>query len=125
MQKVLKYSFLVAIINACASTPTSTASTGISKTVISAVVQKHRSEVRECYNTALRNNSTLEGTINVAFTIQPDGIVSAAKVLDSTVDDTKLQNCILERLKTWIFPQPESPIVTKVEKFPFVLKPVK
>ena len=70
-----------------------------------------------------KKNPNLKGKVTVAFTIQPDGHVSAASVKESTVGSEKLENCIVSRVRTWPFPQPEAPVVTEVSAYPFYLNP--
>lgn len=96
---------------------------GLPKDVINAVVQRHRSEIRACYDAALQRNPGLRGKVSVAFTIQPNGIVSASSVKESTLGDRGLEQCIVSRVKTWIFPKPEAPVVTEVSQYPFYLNP--
>ncbi len=96
---------------------------GLPKDVINAVVQKHRSEIRACYDAALRRNPNLRGKVVIAFTIQPNGIVSSASVKESTLGDRGLGGCITDRVKSWSFPQPEAPVVTEVSAYPFYLVP--
>lgn len=96
---------------------------GLSKDLINAVVQRHRSEIRACYDAALQRNPSLRGKITIAFTIQPNGIVSYAGVKESTLGDGGLEGCITSRVKTWIFPKPEAPVVTEVSAYPFYLNP--
>jgi pSer/pThr/pTyr-binding forkhead associated (FHA) protein len=96
---------------------------GLPKDVINAVVQKHRSEIRACYDAALRRNPNLRGKIVIAFTIQPNGIVSSSSVKESTLGDRGLGGCITDRVKSWAFPQPEAPVVTEVSAYPFYLVP--
>jgi pSer/pThr/pTyr-binding forkhead associated (FHA) protein/outer membrane biosynthesis protein TonB len=96
---------------------------GLPKDVINAVVQRHRPEIRGCYDSALQRNPKLRGKIVVAFNIQPNGIVSYAGVKESTLGDGGLENCIVSRIKTWVFPKPEAPVVTEVTAYPFYLSP--
>lgn len=96
---------------------------GLPKDVINAVVQRHRSEIRACYDAALQRNPNIRGKVVVAFNIQPNGIVSYAGTKESTVGDGGLENCIVSRVKTWVFPKPEAPVVTEVSAYPFYLNP--
>jgi pSer/pThr/pTyr-binding forkhead associated (FHA) protein/outer membrane biosynthesis protein TonB len=96
---------------------------GLPKDVINAVVQRHRSEIRACYDAALQKNPALRGKVVVAFNIQPNGVVSYAAVKESTLGDSGLDNCIVSRVKSWNFPKPEAPVVTEVTAFPFYLSP--
>ncbi|MBI4404776.1 MAG: AgmX/PglI C-terminal domain-containing protein [Deltaproteobacteria bacterium] len=96
---------------------------GLPKDVINAVVQRHRAEIRQCYEASRQKNPGLRGKVVAAFTIQPNGIVSYAGVKESTVGDPGLDNCIISRIRTWQFPKPEAPGVTEVTAFPFYLNP--
>ncbi len=96
---------------------------GLPKDVINAVVQRHRGEIRACYDAALQRNPNLRGKIVAAFTIQPNGIVSYAGTKESSLGDSALENCITSRIRTWIFPKPEAPVVTEVSAYPFYLNP--
>ena len=96
---------------------------GLSKDIINAVVARHRSEIRWCYEAALQRNPGLRGKVTIAFNIQPNGVVSYAGTKESTVGDASLENCIASKIKTWIFPKPEAPVVTEVSAYPFYLNP--
>jgi len=96
---------------------------GLPKDVINAVVQRHRAEIRACYDAALQRNPNIRGKIVVAFTIQPNGVVSATSVKESALGDGGLEGCILSRIRTWLFPKPEAPVVTEVAAYPFYLNP--
>lgn len=96
---------------------------GLPKDVINAVVQRHRGEIRACYDAALQRNPNLRGKIVAAFTIQPNGIVSYAGTKESSLGDSALENCVVSRIRTWVFPKPEAPVVTEVSAYPFFLNP--
>lgn len=96
---------------------------GLAKDLINAVVQRHRSEIRACYDASLQRNPNTRGKVTVAFNIQPNGIVSTASVKEGTTGDSALENCIVSRVKTWVFPKPEAPVVTEVAAYPFYLNP--
>ncbi len=96
---------------------------GLPKDVINEVVQRHRSEIRACYDAALQRNPGLRGKVVVAFNIAPNGIVQSASVKESTLGDSALGNCIVARVKSWTFPKPEAPVVTEVSAYPFYLNP--
>ncbi len=96
---------------------------GLPKDVINAVVQRHRSEIRACYDAALQRNPNLRGKVSVAFNISPQGDVITASVRESTIGDSGLDGCIVSRVRTWKFPKPEAPVVTEVTAYPFYLNP--
>jgi len=96
---------------------------GLSKDLINAVVQRHRAEIRACYDSALQRNPKLSGKVVMSFSIQPNGIVSTVGVKESTIGDNGLEGCIASRIKSWVFPKPEAPVVTEVAAYPFYLNP--
>lgn len=96
---------------------------GLPKDVINRIVQQHRGEIRQCYEAARRRNPGLKGKVVVKFTIQPNGIVSYAGIASSTVGDSALESCMVSRVRTWVFPKPEAPVVTEVSSYPFFLNP--
>jgi hypothetical protein len=96
---------------------------GLPKDVINAVVQRHRGEIRNCYDAALQRNPALRGKIVIAFNIAANGIVTTASVKESSLSDSGHHNCITSRVKTWIFPKPEAPVMTEVSAYPFYLNP--
>ncbi|NDG25755.1 MAG: FHA domain-containing protein [Proteobacteria bacterium] len=96
---------------------------GLSKDIINAVVARHRSEIRACYESALQRNPNLRGKVVMAFTIQANGIVSSAIPKESTIGDAGLEGCITSKIKTWVFPKPDAPAVTEVSAYPFYLNP--
>ncbi len=96
---------------------------GLPKDVINEVVQRHRSEIRACYDAALQRNPGLRGKIVVAFNIAPNGIVQTASVKENTLGDSAMGTCIIARVKSWVFPKPEAPVVTEVSAYPFYMNP--
>jgi pSer/pThr/pTyr-binding forkhead associated (FHA) protein/outer membrane biosynthesis protein TonB len=96
---------------------------GLPKDVIHAVVSRHRSEIRACYDAALQRNPGLKGKVVIYFNISPEGIVQSAGVKESTLADSGLHGCIVARVKSWQFPKPEAPVVTEVSAYPFFMNP--
>jgi hypothetical protein len=77
----------------------------------------HTGALRACYeNEALRNPS-LAGGVTVAWQIEPPGTVSTASVLSTTLNNARVEGCVLRQVKLWKFPQSESP--TRVDAYPF------
>jgi TonB family protein len=80
---------------------------GLSKREVFEVIQKHMSEIRNCYEKAILRKDGIEGKVLVGFSISSSGNVSSAAVKSSTVNDRFLDQCIVERLKHWAFPRPK------------------
>lgn len=75
----------------------------------------HRSMVRNairaaqpaldlCYQNSLRANQNLRGRIVVSVSLQPNGEVAEARVVESTVDDAPVMSCIRRRLQALRLP---------------------
>jgi TonB family protein len=91
---------------------------GLDRDQINAVVQRNLGQVRFCYENALQVNSKLSGRVAVRFVISPAGAVSVANVAHSSMDSSKVESCIVSKLKAWQFPRPRGNVAVKVE-YPF------
>jgi len=63
-------------------------------------------EVKACFD-ANHVKETPAGVIEVAVVVSAAGVVKEATVKSSTMKAPKLDQCVVERLKTWTFPKPE------------------
>lgn len=96
---------------------------GLDRNAIAAVIYRHLSEVRFCYEQGLQKKPNLSGRVSMNFMIGPKGNVTTANVNNSSLGHTPVENCIRDRLKTWKFPQPQGGVNVKVN-YPFVLRRV-
>jgi len=65
------------------------------------VVQSHTRALQDCYKQELRYNPDTRGKIVVRFTVDPDGIVTTASVVSSTLNSPRMEECIINRIKRW------------------------
>lgn len=107
---------------------------GLNSEEVSTVVNEHSAEIRNCYKKELDINPSLETKINIGFMIGPDGAVISAKPVkkneaekstDPKMDRQlrRLEQCVVEKIKLWKFPQPRGGRKIRVV-FPFVFKKV-
>lgn len=97
---------------------------GLDREVIAARIREYLGQIRYCYERQLAANSDLHGKIKVNFVIGADGRVNTQSVLQSTLNSTLVEECILRRIARWSFPKPKGG--TKViVSYPFLLKSVK
>ncbi|MCK6597435.1 MAG: AgmX/PglI C-terminal domain-containing protein [Bdellovibrionaceae bacterium] len=96
---------------------------GLDRNAIAAVIARHLSEVRFCYESALQQKPNLNGRVSMKFIINPRGDVATAQVGSSSLAHPQVEGCIREKLKSWKFPQPQGGVNVKVS-YPFVLKRV-
>lgn len=96
---------------------------GLDRNAIAAVIFRHLSEVRFCYEQGLQKKPNLSGRVSMNFMIGPNGSVTTANVNNSSLGHAPVERCIRDRLKTWKFPQPQGGVNVKVS-YPFVLRRV-
>ncbi len=96
---------------------------GLDRNEIAAVIQRHLSEVRFCYEKGLQKNAKLAGRVSMKFLIGADGYVTSANIGNSSLNYQPSETCIRDRLKTWKFPKPQGGVTVKVN-YPFVLRRV-
>jgi hypothetical protein len=96
---------------------------GLDRNEIAAVINRHLSEVRYCYEQGLQTKPGLSGRLSMKFMIGPRGAVTVAQVQNSSLGHVPVENCIRDRLKTWNFPQPQGGVTVKVS-YPFILRRV-
>jgi TonB family protein len=65
------------------------------------VMLRHVNAVRYCYERALRQNPALKGKVTVRVTVAPEGGVSDAEIVSSTMGDADVEGCILSRIRMW------------------------
>ena len=70
------------------------------------VVASHREELRSCYERAVLENPTLEGTCTLRIVIAGDGSVGTTSLQGSTLRSVSLGRCLLQLVRTWRFPPP-------------------
>jgi len=62
------------------------------------IISDHKGAIYSLYRKALRKNPELEGRVTVQLVIESDGSISAANILESELDDAKLEKRLLGRI---------------------------
>ena len=95
----------------------------IDKEAIRRVILAHKAEIRFCYDQELQHHSDLSGKISVHWRIDEKGraLSVTAPSGDNSMGSTAVANCIVNKLKTWQFPQAPQDMVADV-KYPFVFE---
>jgi hypothetical protein len=87
---------------------------------VTPVVRRAFAGLKRCYERSLETKPTLEGKLQIALTIAPDGRVSEAHVASTTVDDGALPACILGVLRKLRFgPDPSGENRSAIVPFRF------
>lgn len=68
---------------------------------VQAVVIKHNKAIQYCYERALKRNPNLKGKLVLRITITPQGTVKDVKIVSSTLNNRKVEQCVLNRIRRW------------------------
>lgn len=94
---------------------------GLTKDEVGKVIHAHMSEIRYCYESSMVRNPDVEGKLMLDFNIGPNGFVTRATVRESSLQDARLDDCIIRRLTKWAFPKPKGGVNVAVA-YPFIFK---
>jgi hypothetical protein len=90
---------------------------GLSPEQVRRVVMGRIGAIRACYEGEAQKNPGLKGGVTVAWTIDPAGNVAGASLAGTTLNNPRVEGCVLRQVRSWHFPTAESP--TTVAGFPF------
>lgn len=79
--------------------------------VVYRILRRHVASIRYCYEKELIQAPTIAGEVRVAFTIAPNGAAVGASVASSTLQSAAVESCLLARVRTMTFPEPEKGVV--------------
>lgn len=85
---------------------------------IRATIQKHRDDVRYCYEQESAKRRDLRGKVELHLVIHERGNVSDVVVGPADLPSA-VQTCVRERVKKWVFAPPRNRGVVKVS-YPFI-----
>jgi TonB family protein len=83
-----------------------TAKGSLDKDIIRRVVHLHMNEIKYCYDQELVRKADLEGRISVQFIIAGTGQVINSVVQSSTMNNVRVEGCVVSAVKRWDFPKP-------------------
>jgi len=92
----------------------------LSAEVIRRTIRRHVNEVRFCYEQELGSRPDLAGRVTVSFIIGQSGAVQSSAMRDTTLNDARVESCIVQAVHRWTFPAPDGGGVVGVN-YPFVL----
>jgi TonB family protein len=78
-----------------------TKSSSRSPDAIQEVLLAHVPAVQYCYERELKRTPDLAGKITVRITVGPDGAVTNAEIVNSTLNNERVERCILSRIRLW------------------------
>ena len=68
---------------------------------IQEILLRHVPAIRYCYERELKRFPDLKGKVTVRITVAPDGSVKEAVIVDSTLNNDRVERCILARIRLW------------------------
>lgn len=94
---------------------------GLDRDIIAEYIKSQIGHILACYERQLSARKDLGGKVSVKFTISGVGSVETQNITESTMKDTTVEGCILNRVAKWTFPAPTGG--TKViVTYPFLFK---
>ncbi len=97
---------------------------GLTKDQVRREVQRHRAEIRYCYERRLNLRRDLEGKVAVRFIVGGTGDVLVARATDqTTLPDAEVGACLTRKIMRWRFPRPQGGGQVVVT-YPFMFRPV-
>ena len=95
-----------------AAAPGGNSGGGLSPEQIRRVVMAHVGALRACYEIEAQKNPNLKGGVTVAWTIDGGGGVTSASLAGTTIQNPRVEGCVVRQVKTWRFPSAEKPTNT-------------
>ncbi len=90
----------------------------LSKEEIARVVRQNLFMIRFCYERALTKNPNLGGKIALRWIIAGSGYVQTVAVTGTTMNNERVENCLVRKVRRWKFPRPRGNGVVIVN-YPF------
>jgi TonB family protein len=85
---------------------------------INIVIKQRMTLIRRCYTRELRRDPGLQGTVKVRFVIDRDGSIKYAAVKSTQLQNSIVENCVVDEIKRLRFPPPDGD-GTIVVTYPF------
>ncbi len=93
---------------------------GLDRDQIIAVINRNKGQIIYCYEKGLQAQPSIGGRVAVSFVIGAAGRITQANVAESSLGSNMVENCMLQRMKTWQFPRPVGKVNVDV-LYPFEL----
>jgi hypothetical protein len=78
---------------------------GVSVDEIRWHLNRQRRSIQQCFAERIFNPQVLSGRIVVTFVISPAGVVTGASVSSSTIDDSQIEQCVVQSIRRATFPR--------------------
>lgn len=85
---------------------------------INRVVRANQAALRYCYESEVQRQRSLRGKVVVQWRVDRSGAVPTARVASSTLNDARVEGCIVRQIRKWRFPAPDGGEVAVM--YPFI-----
>lgn len=85
---------------------------------INSVVRNNQAAIRQCYQEGVLRQANLQGRVELAWRISVEGAVSECRVTGSTLNEPRVEECIVREVRSWRFPRPDGGEVSV--DYPFI-----
>ena len=87
---------------------------------IEKTIRRRQRALNSCYTVEFKKDHSLEGKIQIQFTIETSGQTSSAHVIQNTMKSDVVAKCIASQIKRWRFPKPSGGSISI--QYPFVFR---
>jgi hypothetical protein len=94
---------------------------GLDREVIAQYIKTQLGQILYCYERQLSATPDLYGKVAVKFTISGTGLVETQAINDTTLKNSSVEGCILNKIAKWKFPEPKGGTKVLVT-YPFLFK---
>jgi TonB family protein len=94
---------------------------GLDPELIANFIKSRLGEILYCYERQLSANPNLYGKVGVRFIIGSTGAVESSRIFQSSLHNSIVENCIIQKIGKWKFPQPKGGTQVVVT-YPFLFK---
>lgn len=93
---------------------------GLDRDQIQAVINRNIGQITYCYEKGLQGQPNIGGRVAIDFVIGTNGRVNTAKVAQTSLGSRVVENCMVQKLRSWKFPKPVGNVQVDV-LYPFEL----
>lgn len=95
---------------------------GLDPQAVAAKIRQYKGAIVACYESALKRDRGLAGSIMLRFTVHKSGRVSKVEVEDDTMHDDGMLRCLVEHASAWRFPPLQGEAEHSQFAYPFTFR---
>lgn len=84
---------------------------GLTKNDAYDLIESHYAQVKHCFERARRRIEDADGEMVLSIAIGVAGTVTEANISQSSIEQPKLESCLVQHARLWTFPKPRAPML--------------